>query len=162
MTGYGWDEYDVRTGGRQTIHDAGNELDLTIEFIKVPGGQHGGNWGARIRGEPREGANPQMPTTLVFYTTLEGLGNLELAGERDEMGYEGTVSFEGETPELDRFKLDITEGPTSNVHPPPTHDAYKTKPLDRTMVASFRVPEEALWQTKRMLARISLVDVIGS
>ena len=54
MAGYGWDEYDIRKGGRQTIHDAGNNLDLTIDFIKVPGGEKGGNWGARVKGVPRD------------------------------------------------------------------------------------------------------------
>jgi mannosyl-oligosaccharide glucosidase len=41
MTGYGWDDYDARRGGRQTIHDEGNNIDIQTEFIKVEGGQHG-------------------------------------------------------------------------------------------------------------------------
>jgi mannosyl-oligosaccharide glucosidase len=41
MVGYGWDDYDVRKGGRQTIHDEGNNIDIQTEFIKVEGGQHG-------------------------------------------------------------------------------------------------------------------------
>ena len=41
MAGYGWDDYDVRNGGRQTIHDEGNNIDIQTEFIKVEGGQHG-------------------------------------------------------------------------------------------------------------------------
>src|ERR1700761_6777148 len=42
MAGYGWEEYDARNGGRQVIHDTGNKIDLVIDFVKVPGGQHGG------------------------------------------------------------------------------------------------------------------------
>ncbi|CAP73191.1 uncharacterized protein PODANS_2_5980 [Podospora anserina S mat+] len=59
MKGYGWDEYDARNGGVQTIHDRGNGLTLTTSFVKVPGGEEwgelggegeGGFWGIRSRG----------------------------------------------------------------------------------------------------------------
>ncbi len=153
MAGYGWDEYDVRDGGRQTIHDAGNNIDITTEFVKIPGGTHGGNWGVRIKGAPRDDAHPNLKTTIIFYTAMEGLGSLEVANERDPLGVEGTVTIKGQTSELGDFNIDITEGPGSNRHPPSTHPSYQDKPLDRTMVASFRVPEEALWQTKRMSER---------
>ena len=149
MAGYGWDEYDVRDGGRQTIHDAGNNVDITTEFIKIPGGRHGGSWGVRIRGTPREDAPPNLKTTVIFYTAMEGLGSLEIANDKDSLGIEGTVTITGQTAELGDFKIDVTEGPESNMHPPPTHPSSQEKRLDRTMVASFEVPEEAIWQTKR-------------
>lgn len=41
MAGYGWEEYDVRTGGRQVIRDRGNKVDITTEFVKVAGGDNG-------------------------------------------------------------------------------------------------------------------------
>ncbi|MCJ1368496.1 Processing alpha glucosidase I [Acarospora aff. strigata] len=151
MAGYGWDEYDVRDGGRQTIHDAGNNVDITTEFIKIPGGRHGGSWGVRIRGTPREDAPPNLKTTVIFYTAMEGLGSLEIANDKDSLGIEGTVTITGQTAELGDFKIDVTEGPESNMHPPPTHPSSQEKRLDRTMVASFEVPEEAIWQTKPLL-----------
>lgn len=161
MAGYGWDEYDIRTGGRQTIHDAGNTIDLTIEFIKVPGGSNGGSWGARIKGEPREGGPPVQMTTLVFYAAMEGFGSLEVANEIDELGYEGTVTFNGQTVELGDFKIDVTQGPGTNRHPPPTHESYEEKPLDRTMVASVDVPPDALWQAKSVLFQHMKDEVDG-
>ena len=149
MAGYGWDEYDVRHGGRQTIHDAGNNIDITTEFVKFPGGDHGGNWGVRVRGAPREDAPAHLMTTVVFYAAMEGFGSLGVANEKDDLGFEGTVTLEGQSNELGDFKIDITEGPETNGHPPPSHQAYAEKPLDRTMVASFQVPEQAIWQVKR-------------
>ena len=149
MAGYGWDEYDVRQGGRQTIHDAGNKIDITTEFVKFPGGEHGGSWGVRVKGTPREDAPEHLMSTVVFYASMEGLGSLGVANEPDELGYEGIVTMEGQTSELGKFNIDITPGPDSNAHPPATHETYGSKPLDRTMVASFQVPDEALWQTKR-------------
>ncbi|MCJ1250524.1 Processing alpha glucosidase I [Trapelia coarctata] len=151
MAGYGWDEYDVRQGGRQTIHDAGNKLDLTTEFVKFPGGEHGGSWGVRIKGTPREDAPARLMSTVIFYASMDGFGRLAVANEPNELGYEGTVTLNGNANGLGDFKLDITAGPDTNRHPPVTHESYGSKPLDRTMVASFEVPEEAMWQTKPLL-----------
>ena len=152
MAGYGWDEYDVRYGGRQTIHDAGNQVDITTEFIKIPGGEHGGSWGVRVRGTPREDAPLHLMTTVIFYAAMEGLGSIGVSNEEDKLGIEETVTLEGQSNDLGDFKIDITKGPGTNAHPPRHHDSYGSKPLDRTMVASFQVPEEAIWQTKRTLA----------
>lgn len=148
MAGYGWDEYDIRKGGRQTIHDAGNSLDLTIDFIKVPGGEHGGNWGARVKGVPREDAADDQPTTLVFYAGLENEGNIEVATEGEPTGFTGDVKLEGSTPGLGGFTVDVTTGPDSNEHPEHDHPTYQDKPLDRTLVTSLTMPQEHVWQTK--------------
>ena len=47
-----WTEYDPREGGVQVIKDGLNNVKITTEFLKVPGGDHGGSWAARIKGEP--------------------------------------------------------------------------------------------------------------
>lgn len=149
MDGYGWDEYDVRSGGRQTIHDPANHIDITTEFIKFPGGEHGGSWGARIKGTPREDASPDLKTTVLWYHTLEGLGLLEAQGSTEETGAEGDVILNGQTIELGNFEVKITEG--KGDHPQTGHPSSLEKPLDRTLVHSAQVPEDALWQTKAVL-----------
>ncbi|KAF2810728.1 glucosidase I [Mytilinidion resinicola] len=149
LDGYGWDEYDVRTGGRQTIHDPSNRLDLTTEFVKVPGGAHGGNWAVRIKGTPRADASPNLKTTVVWYASLEGLGSLEVVDDGEDTGFDGDVKLKGQTIELGDFDIKITEG--SGEHPPPGHPSYDEQPLDRTFVHSFQLPEDALWQTKPIL-----------
>lgn len=154
MKGYGWDEYDSRTGGRQVIHDAGNLLDLTTEFVRIPGGEHGGSWGARITGKPREDAPIGLRTTLVFTASLEGEGELRLANEFDSLGYEGSVELKGQTPELGSFTLAVTS-PKGNHHPISKHASGEGKPLDRTIVASYQLPETALWQTKGKTSLLS-------
>ncbi|KAH8431372.1 mannosyl-oligosaccharide glucosidase [Aspergillus melleus] len=152
MAGYGWDEYDIRKGGRQTIHDAGNSLDLTIDFVKVPGGEHGGSWAARVKGVPREDAPPDQPTTIIFYSTLEGLGDLAVTTEsEDPRGFEGDVRLSGNTPDLGDFSIDVTAGPETNEHPEHDHPSYEDKPLDRTLVSSSTVQSEHVWQTKVIL-----------
>lgn len=163
MAGYGWEEYDVRKGGRETIHDAGNSLDLTIDFVKVPGGQHGGSWAARVKGVPREDALPNQPTTIVFYAGLEGLGSLDVSTESDDpRGFDGDVKLKGYTSELADFSIDVTTGPKSNEHPEHVHPSYEDKPLDRTLVSSSTVPLEHTWQTKGWFLHLPFIIDFGT
>ena len=150
MAGYGWDEYSARTGGRQTIHDAENHIDISTQFAKIPGGSHGGSWGVRVNGKLRDDAPPQMASTAIFYLALEGLGELRLSNEEDDKGYEGSVILEGETADLGQFKIEITPGPSLNQHPPATHPIMQEKPLDRTQVTIMKAPANVLWQAKEL------------
>jgi len=153
MAGYGWDAYDPRTGGVQTVHDKGNGIDIETSFVKFEDG-----WAARIKGTPREDAEPgvgseggvhQMKTAVWFHAGIEGLGALQLEDTEagDELGFEGDIVLNGQTQDLGEFKLTITEV-EGNSHPVGSHPAYKAKPLDHTFVHSLQVPEEALWQAK--------------
>ena len=159
MAGYGWDEYDVRTGGHQTIHDAGNSIDITTEFVKIPGGSHGGSWAVRVKGKPREDAPPRLITTVLFYAGMEGFGSLGVRNEADELGIEGALTMEGSSSELGQFTIEVTEGPDSNSHPPPTHPSYAEKPSDRTVVASLQVPDEGMWQAKNLIFQEMKKDI---
>ncbi|KAH7058874.1 glycoside hydrolase [Macrophomina phaseolina] len=152
MAGYGWDEYDPRTGGKQTIHDAGNQIDITTEFVKVPGGEHGGSWGLRVKGTPRADAPENLKSTVVFYTSLEGLGSLEVpqeAGDEEGLGREGDVEIQGQSQGLGAYTLKVTKG--IGEHPEDRHEAWTEKPLDRTLVMSAQLPDQALWQVKPVL-----------
>lgn len=149
MEGYGWEEYDARTGGQQTIYDKGNFIDIKTFFVKVPGGTNGGSWAVRVRGVPRKDAPENLRTTVVFYAGLEGFGSLEVVDKPEPLGYEGDVNLKGESEGLGEYKLTITKG--RGVHPAETHPSYQDKPLDRTMVRSLNVPLEVLWQTKAIL-----------
>lgn len=48
---YGWEFHDGVSFGRQHIQDGA--LRLTTEFVKRPGGQHGGDWSWRVTVEPQ-------------------------------------------------------------------------------------------------------------
>ncbi|KAG8531945.1 uncharacterized protein KY384_003581 [Bacidia gigantensis] len=151
MAGYGWDEYDVRLGGRQTIRDAGNHIDITTEFVKIPGGDNGGSWGVRVKGTPRDDAPARLITTVMFHAGMEGFGSLGVQNEPDDLGIEGDVVLEGNSNELGDFTVRITTGPDTNETPPNAHPSSEKKPLDRTYVASTQVPEEHLWQSKQIM-----------
>ena len=89
MKGYGWDEYDTRRGGVQSIHDIENGIDLTTSFVKIPGGAHGGSWAARIKGELKEDTPKDRKTIVILYVTQEGLDH------SDVLKCNGGVSIEG-------------------------------------------------------------------
>ncbi|KAF2156237.1 glycoside hydrolase family 63 protein [Myriangium duriaei CBS 260.36] len=150
MAGYGWDSYDPRHGGKQTIHDAGNGIDITTEFVKFPDrGSNGGSWGARIKGVPREEAPPNLRSTVVFYAGLEGFGSLSVdnvEGTEEEQGFEGDVKIAGQTNDLGDFHLTVTQG--TGRHPQSSHPGAHEDQADHTRVHSMQIPEAGLWQAK--------------
>ncbi|KAG9229139.1 glycoside hydrolase family 63 protein [Amylocarpus encephaloides] len=157
MKGYGWDEFDARSGGQQTIYDQHNGIDITTMFVKIPGGNNGGSWAARVRGIARQDAAPDLKTTMIYYATLEGLGSLEVENEQDPLGLKGDVVLNGDSDRLGEYKITITAGRGS--HPEHAHPSYKEKPLDRTIVRSLQAPPDVLWQMKPILFRELKVQV---
>ncbi len=156
MDGYGWDVYDPRSGGVQTVRDRGNGIDLETSFVKFD--EPLGSWAARIKGTVREDAEPgvgsqngvreNLKTSVIFTLGVVGVGSEAhpVGAETGEgMGFEGDVTFEGQTMDLGDFQLTIT-APEANSHPSHKHESYQFKPLDRTLVHSVMVPQEALWQ----------------
>ena len=92
-----------------------------------------------------------LKTTVFFYASLEGLGNVEVENEASVSGYDDTVTLKGRTPDLGDFVIDITKGPESNSHPVHEHPSREDRPLDRTIVSSLSIEPSNLWQTKGTL-----------
>lgn len=149
MAGYGWEEYDTRKGGRQVIHDAGNKIDLTVDFVKIPGGSNGGSWAARINGALRADAPPNHVTTLLFYAGMEGIGELGFAHEPQEQGIAGPVTIHGNTGELGDFDIEIVDGP-NNKMPYRLHPSWDEKHLDVTLTQSFMAPVDQVWRGREI------------
>ncbi|KAF5000326.1 hypothetical protein FDECE_11243 [Fusarium decemcellulare] len=144
--GYGWDEYDARIGGVQSIHDEGNKIDLTTTFVKVPGGNHGGSWAARIKGQLRDDAPENTKTMLFYYIAQDGEGQLETEGEGTKYGFEGDVSLKGSSKTLGDYKILITKG--TGEHPKNSHELLKDRHGDTTVVLSTDLAPEISWQGK--------------
>ncbi|XP_022094370.1 mannosyl-oligosaccharide glucosidase-like [Acanthaster planci] len=92
---YGWLEHDGVNFGVQELVD--KNLTLKTEFVKQPGGKHGGDWTARISGKPRTKSANKTIASIVFYAGLDqdnGLlqpvvkGNqlLQIRGNTKELG----------------------------------------------------------------------------
>lgn len=66
---FSWTTYDPRQGGVQVLEDGPNNVVITTELLKLPGGDHGGSWVARIKGDP---LNPG-PSSFVAPVCQNGL-----------------------------------------------------------------------------------------
>lgn len=55
IEGYGYHQHDGREFASQVINDTLSNIEIHTDFIKVPEGKHGGDWGVRISGKPVNG-----------------------------------------------------------------------------------------------------------
>ncbi|XP_004369226.1 mannosyl-oligosaccharide glucosidase [Trichechus manatus latirostris] len=115
---YGWEFHDGLSFGRQHIQDGA--LKLTTEFVKRPGGQHGGDWSWRVTVEPQASATSALPlVSLFFYVVTDGKEVLV-----PEAGAKGQLKFiSGHTNELGDFRLTLLP-PTSPVDTAPKYGSY--------------------------------------
>ncbi|RMC14593.1 hypothetical protein DUI87_09691 [Hirundo rustica rustica] len=97
---YGWLMHDGENFGVQEIRDEG--LVLRTEFVKQPGGDHGGDWSWRVTVKT-EGKGPAPLLSLFFYVATDGQGTLRpvlengtrlaaVAGTAEELG-DFTLTF---------------------------------------------------------------------
>ncbi|KAK3685927.1 glycoside hydrolase family 63 protein [Podospora appendiculata] len=149
MKGYGWDEYDTRRGGIQSIRDNVNGIELTTSFVKVPGGAHGGSWAARIKGQLNDDAPQDRKTIVILYVTQEGLGELEALEGDDKFGYDDDVTLQGSSAALGDYKLVVTRG--TGKQPTSDHRLSEFRGPGQTVVQSLSYAEELLWQAKAVV-----------
>jgi mannosyl-oligosaccharide glucosidase len=152
MAGYGWTSYDARNGGSQTMHDVGNELDLTTEFVKKHEGQGAGNWALRVRGTHKKHTEKGSRTQIVFYAGMEKTKEcvkceMEATAEEKGMGDDVEVEEVGikiKHPGLGRAGMRITnlKGQKRTKRAPVTgkHESMTVK--------SVNVTEDEIWQSK--------------
>ncbi|XP_063781783.1 mannosyl-oligosaccharide glucosidase [Pseudophryne corroboree] len=96
---YGWLMHDGVNFGVQEIRDKG--YTLSTEFVKRPGGQHGGEWSWRISGTPEDPSAPGQLVSLLFYVATDGQGSL--TPHTDGRGHLSYVT--GTSEELGGFTL---------------------------------------------------------
>ncbi|KAJ7584339.1 glycoside hydrolase [Mycena floridula] len=149
LENYMWTEYDSREGGLQVIKDGQNNVKITTEFLKVGGGDHGGSWAARIKGQPM---NPGFSKpSLIFYFGLEGLGSLVLETDANENGLEGEVKLGGSTAELNDFSIRIVDGPDNVAITQGPHAAAFQARIGKTHFLGQSVPSGNVWQAKGII-----------
>lgn len=126
IAGYGYHKHDGREFASQVINDTPSNIRIHTEFIKVPGGNNGGDWGVRIRGTPindqgnisyryfvlttKEIYLAPSITSVLFYVGIEGQGGIDLMSKLSKKGLESPIRLEGDTPELGDFEIQIVDG----------------------------------------------------
>ena len=140
MQGYGWTEYDTRTGGSQMIRDAELHIDLKTQFLKS---DDGNSWSVRLVGTPRPGAPDNLTTTVIFHTAIEKADSdsriLSCGASHQKVRRRQNAEAEchGEVPGLGPFEISVTMD-------------IQGKPVYGTDVHSLDVDEEKIWQAKCM------------
>lgn len=160
MRGYGWDEFDAHHGGVQSIHDVANKVDITTSFVKVPGGDRGGSWAARIKGELRPDAPADMQILIFLYFAQEGGGQLYVDTQGTEFGFDDDVAFRGTSPSLGRYEIAVTKG--RGEHPSMDHEhTIDKRHGDTTLVDSISLPDDLVWQAKQVVFRQLQEALVG-
>ncbi|KAI0319816.1 glycoside hydrolase [Amylostereum chailletii] len=150
LESYTWTQYDAREGGTQVLKDGYNNVKVTTELVKVPGGVNGGSWAARVKGEPLDPKKPSR-TSFIFYAGVDGLGGLEMETEEDDEGLEGPVVFSGTSLGLDEFTLRVVDGPNNAfVSHGPSSDAFKNR-IGKTHFGGFHAPPGEVWKAKDVI-----------
>ncbi|CAH2236481.1 jg20111 [Pararge aegeria aegeria] len=103
LPSYGWIRHDGVNFGEQLISDPPHNIQTS--FLKVPGGQHGGHWTARINVTSTGKVN--SPFVMVWYSALdESLG----AGIHSRLWYESGDNLGnvlGHTLALGNFRVQL-------------------------------------------------------
>ncbi|OZJ06041.1 hypothetical protein BZG36_01129 [Bifiguratus adelaidae] len=146
LAGYGYNKHDGREYAEQTIHDDANNLVITTQFVKIPGGEHGGHWIARIRGRASNSELPMATTSAMFYIGLEGLGDLQLTSKKDSKGISSDVHLKGSTPDLGSFEAHIMAG-TNSARP----SNGLGVDLSKTHYWITRIQDGMLWRAKEAI-----------
>jgi len=94
---FGWNKHDGREFGLQTIID--RTVRLETSFIKVAGGQHGGDWSNRIAVSGPRGTE----VSVLYYAALEEGSAGSLEPRYDDTGR--LVGVAGQSPTLASWNL---------------------------------------------------------
>jgi mannosyl-oligosaccharide glucosidase len=145
MGGYGWTNYDPRTGGSQTIEDTQGNLRLTTELLKNPAGAVAADWNLRIRGVPITNSQ-NLRTIAIFYigSETELYANDTILGCTNDLKQNRSgeiITLWGYTASLGSFEL-LLQAPRSS-RPNDQH-----APLHKMSVASMIVPATTVWKAK--------------
>ncbi|XP_063165814.1 mannosyl-oligosaccharide glucosidase [Candoia aspera] len=108
---YGWLLHDGIHFGVQEIKDLG--FSLQTEFVKCPGGQHGGDWSWRVTVRPERTSPKPLFISLLFYVATDGQGTLQPVIEEKTR----LVSLRGQTEELGNFTVTFQQ-PTTEAGTP--------------------------------------------
>ncbi|KNE71673.1 hypothetical protein AMAG_16227 [Allomyces macrogynus ATCC 38327] len=151
---YGYHVHDGREYALQHLNDTANNLRFTTEVIKRPGGQHGGDWVARIRGEPLDPTQP-MSTSFLFYAGLDGNGKGHGLPTRDASGQH--LLLNGESNELGEFSVFLCVDPKSAIPPPFSNPALGDQSWETPRFATFSLPKNNVWKIKDLISKALLM-----
>jgi mannosyl-oligosaccharide glucosidase len=145
MTQYGWSIYDVRNGGTQSISDAGNNINLTLQLVKIPDGSMKGSWGLRVDGRFRDASSPSG-ADIIWYMTIEESALSGLNALSCQERFSSEIHCQGTASGLGSFDIQLPPGKIGNTTKSDLH--------------VLKVPDEELWKAKGELRQ--LLERVGA
>lgn len=147
LLGYGYTKHDGRDFASHYVKDQLNNIRLESEFLKVPGGEFGGSWALRIRGE-RLDPNLGARISLINYFGLDGLGTFQLENEEDEEGIDEAIHLSGSSTQLGEFNIRIHDNPANKpVIAFRNPQELEDKPA-RAQYLGTQMPPGSIWRAK--------------
>ncbi|KAJ3067528.1 Processing alpha glucosidase I [Podochytrium sp. JEL0797] len=157
LESYAWLEHNGRDYGSQTIQDSKSNVEIKTEFVKVPGGKHGGEWAVRISGTPLD-EDKDTAIAMYFYTALTSDGSLKLLNTKSAARGLESVQLNGQVPSLGEFSFFIHDDEKNAPPEIVRQDNRRFADLTKTQYATFNVPAENTWKVKDFLGEKLLKD----
>lgn len=155
---YAWLQHDGSSFGVQEIEDG--PFLLRTSFVKRLGGNHGGDWTARIEVDIKNNAIPEgEEVSLIWYTALDenSKGTIETSNTGSYL-----TGVRGETPGLGEFTIKLFNF-TGKV----SHESYLSTVapglhlFKETVISSLRLAQDKPNSSKRVVLAGELLPTAG-
>ncbi|CCK70114.1 mannosyl-oligosaccharide glucosidase KNAG_0D03680 [Huiozyma naganishii CBS 8797] len=142
---FSWEQYDPRIGGRESIIDEENNLNLTVSFVKTDDFK---NWVVRVNGSALDPTKEGAASMVVYMNQNSGAKNQDSSylSLRQQTG--NNLQFEGQSGELGRYQVSINDNKGSYFHNESLNTMETASGADCSKVShvSMTVPDEEIWQ----------------
>ncbi|KAI8620462.1 putative mannosyl-oligosaccharide glucosidase [Chytriomyces sp. MP71] len=158
LSSYAWLQHDGRSFGSQTINDGKFNVAIKTEFVKVPGGTHGGDWSVRISGTPID-ESKSVALAVYFYVALTDDGKLEVVNADRGTAALESVHLNGHVKSLGDFSLFIEDDENNDI-PDFAKAETRTNLGDpsKTHFSAWKVKAEDSWRVKDVTLQQLLKD----
>ncbi|CAL9728891.1 mannosyl-oligosaccharide glucosidase [Monosporozyma unispora] len=147
---FSWVAYDPRIGGKESIIDHENNVNLTISFVKSHDGK---NWATRVEGKPID-PNKKTAISIVTYMT-QNVGSSSAQTIRPFLKLNKVISdndleFNGYSPELNRYSISFKDnfGNYFQNDTLPTMEIVPGCDSSKTSHMSLTIPDEEVWKAR--------------
>ncbi|CAL9734143.1 mannosyl-oligosaccharide glucosidase [Monosporozyma servazzii] len=163
---FSWVAYDPRIGGKESIIDHENNINLTISFVKSHDGK---NWATRIDGKP---IDPNKKTAISIITYMnQNVGTTNPKNTKPYLKLNKPISndeleFSGYSSELDKYSISFKDNfgtyfqnsSLSTMEIAPGSDCSKTSHV------SLTIPDEEVWKARDVFQTLlsdSITEIIA-
>lgn len=148
---FSWVAYDPRVGGKETIIDHENNINLTISFVKSHDGK---NWATRIDGEAID-PNKKTAISIITYMNQNIGANTKSKKTKPYLKLNKPIlnndlEFSGYSSELDKYSINFTDnfGSYFEESSLPTMEIAPGSDSSKTSHVSLTIPDEEVWKAK--------------